>query len=435
MKLLKTVSEMDYAAIVRDPGYVLDSTRVHKYRVFLREGRAMPAVFISSLGCICLDGEHRLEACKLEGKLTGPACVYEPDNIRDGRIFQLQTNGHRRTLTPEETAELVQLLTEEEADKQQALEGGDAQLKDSVANKSKPSKTRGRPSEGKGKAVERAAKATGDSERTVRRRLKKVKAAKDENTDPVSAEMLKPPPSLQSRLSRAAVDLKAAVEKLTGVFKEMDGLRPGYGPKDSRWAVLGAVNQALRFALTSSASVDSAQLFMGRIESAKNSKGGRKTPVDAYDVKRGKEMLAAGDPDVVADEAELGQAEEAAAKHRDVLAKIADAAKPVAERGAPEPLPAVDYDPTLCPACDESQVADGYCHACGTPVEVEKKPLGLSDAPKVGLRVPAREKKLTVVAVDGEGNEMPFEEALAMADAAGVGGGPPDEVDEDDCPY
>jgi len=35
------------------------------------------------------------------------------------------------------------------------------------------------------------------------------------------------------------------------------------------------------------------------------------------------------------------------------------------------------------------------------------------------------------VAVDGEGNEMPFEEALAMADAAGVGGGPPEEMEAD----
>lgn len=214
MKLVKTVAAMDLAAIQRDPHYVLDSTRVHRYRVAIRNGDDLLPVAVSNAGCKVLDGEHRLEACKLEGVTVGAACVYEPESIRRARIFQLTVNKERRTVSAEETAELVQLLAEEEAEKQQAIHEQEAPRNSESALPKKP--TRGRKKTPEGRAVDRVAKERGVTPSAVRQQVKKTKKAKDqENTDPVSAELLKPPPTLESRLKKVIAAAKFAHDALT----------------------------------------------------------------------------------------------------------------------------------------------------------------------------------------------------------------------------
>lgn len=210
MKLVKTVTAMDYGAIVRDPAYVLDQDRVRRYQKHLQAGRAMPPVFVSAAGCKCLDGEHRLEAAKLEGVTTGPACVYEPESIGDARIFQLQTNGERRGLTPEETAELVELLAAEEA----ANDAVNGNSETDFPNSDATPKKRGRKKTAEGKAIDRVAKESGVTPAAVRQRVKKAKEPA-ENTEPVSAELLKPPPTLESRLKKVIAAAKFAHEALT----------------------------------------------------------------------------------------------------------------------------------------------------------------------------------------------------------------------------
>lgn len=472
MRLIKAVTEMDYAAIQLEAGWDegLDGALVHKFEVDLENGEDLGSLAVSSAGCRLLDGRHRLKARMRKGRMTGPANVYEPESIRAARIFELKVNVQRRKATAEEVAEMVKLVAEEEAEKQREIPEQSAASRNSEtrSSNSKPAKSqRGRKKTPEGKAIERVAKERGVTPAAVR---KSVKKAKDqENTDPVSAEMLKPPPSLSSRLSRAAVDLRAAVEKLASVFKEMEALRPGFGEKDSRWAVLGATNQALRFSRAGAASVEAAQLFMSRIEAAKNSKGSRTAPVDAHDVRQGKNQADAGDPKMATEEADLAAAEQVEAKHRDKRAEIDAAGRPMPEREAraragfaraelvareedpgriPQPTtpegetrtcscgspdePGSHYAdrpcvlaevPAVCGECGSESIADGYCHTCGTPLDVPKKPMGLTDPPKVGLKAPG---KLNVVLKRGA-QEVPYEEALAEADSAGVAGGPPED--------
>lgn len=210
MKLVKAVTAMDYGAIVRDPSYVLDQDRVRRYQKHLQAGRAMPPVFVSAAGCKCLDGEHRLEAAKLEGVMTGPACVFEPSSIGDARIFQLQTNGERRGLTPEETAELVELLAAEEA----ANDAVNGNSESYFPNSDAAPKKRGRKKTAEGKAIDRVAKESGVTPAAVRQRVKKTKGPQ-ENTEPVSAEMLKPPPTLESRLKKVIAAAKFLHDELT----------------------------------------------------------------------------------------------------------------------------------------------------------------------------------------------------------------------------
>lgn len=325
LKLVKTVTAMDYGAIVRDPSYVLDQDRVRRYQKHLQAGRAMPPVFVSSAGCKCLDGEHRLEAAKLEGVMTGPACVFEPSSIGDARIFQLQTNGERRGLTPEETAELVELLAAEEA----ANDAVNGNSESNFPNSDAAPKKRGRKKTAEGKAIDRVAKESGVTPAAVRQRVKKAKEP-EENTASVSAEMLKPPPSVASVIGRALVDLGAAAEKLEEAFRRMDAIAGEYGDKDSRWAVSGYTGRAMVLARQAKSDAETAAEHITSVETAKKGYSSRKTPVSGLYVGYGKDFH-------IQARIELGLAEPKSQVARD--AKKAAA-------GPPPPGEPVESDPT-----------------------------------------------------------------------------------------
>lgn len=339
MKLTRSHDAMDLSAVLRPPGWDahLDEKWVHKYFVSIKKGRKLEPINVLTPGALLLSGAHRLAAYDRAGVVVAPANVWEAESIRDQELFCLEVDLDRRTVEGEELdikrARRVELYAEIEREKQGQLD--DANCEKSTSTKSKPAKTRGRPSAGKTAAVERAAKDEGVTPRAIRDSVKRTKKAKDrkdqENTDPVSAELLKPPPSIASVIGRALVDLGAAAEKLEEAFRRMDAIAGEYGEKDSRWAVSGYTGRALVLARQAKEAAETASEHITSVETAKKGYSKRKAPVSGLYVGYGKDFH-------IQARVELGLAQPKSQVARDAR-KAADQVLGQAPRSPEEPLP------------------------------------------------------------------------------------------------
>lgn len=349
----------------------LDNVVVEGIARQVAEGRPVNPVRVDDQYQL-VQGRHRLAGHFNAGSDDVLVQVVSYDTAAEREEDTLLENLCRRTLTPDERDRGLRRLWELS---EPANDDADADGKQSAKA---PRKTKGE------RASDLAAK-TGISQRTVERAVREPK----EFPEPIVPK----PPTMDKLFQRAHELLCEAQSILEPIKADIEALRGDFDKKDGRWALLGCVAQAANEARLGAEYVAQARGFREAMERAKHTKGGNKRPVGAFDVVKGQDMYQASSHKRAPDPDAMAQDQRWRHKNEEEEARLRKESLRLASERSAGPTP----------------------------------PLGLSDPPKVGLKVPKR-----VQVVDEQDRPLlptAEETANAWADAARMGVGPSDDGD------